>query len=311
MSLFKKPEKNDRRLKLYVYGGSGTGKTITAISSPSPAVIDMDMGTDFYADKFDMVRIKTTDVDEVNKAVDELIADPSGIKTLVLDGMSNYWDALQEKHLKRLRLKNANPNYVLQPKDYKPIKSDLKQFINKLLALDLNIFATAKDKVEYSAEQGEFMKAIGKIPDGPKEAPFMFDIVLELSITAGDKRMAKVIKDRTNKLPKEPFEYTYQELIKYIDMVELEREPVQLRAMQHLQKGSNRTTSITLDGEAVMTAGITAVTLTAIKDIVSHFNETELKDKLNEDYFVSSLLDLKEDEARQFLADLTQKLSEN
>ena len=309
MSLFNKPTKEERRFKLYVFGASGTGKTIASISFPSPAVIDMDMGTDFYTDKFDMLRIKTTDIDEVNKAVDELIKDPTGVKTLVLDGMSNYWDGLQEKHLKRLRLKNANPNYVLQPKDYKPLKADLKQFINKLLALDLNVVATAKDKAEYSADQSEFMKVVGRIPDGPKEAPFMFDTVLELSIAPDDKRMAKVIKDRTNKLPKEPFEFTYQELVKHLDMAELYREPVQLRATQQLEKSANRTTSITLDGQTVMTAGITAETLTKIKELIPNFDELELKAKLTEDYFVSSLLDLKEDEARQFLADLLMKIN--
>lgn len=309
MSLFKKPTKEERRFKLYVFGGTGTGKTITAISFPSPAVIDMDMGTDFYTDKFEMVRVKTNDIDEVNKAIDELISNPTGIKTLVLDGMSNYWDLLQEKHLKRLRLKNANPNYVLQPKDYKPLKADLKQFINKLLALDLNIVATAKDKAEYSADQGDFMKVIGRIPDGPKEAPFMFDTVLELSIAPDDKRMAKVIKDRTNKLPREPFEYTYQELVKHLDMEELNRDPVQLRAVQRLEQSANRTTSITLDGQVVMTAGILAETLSKIKELLPQFDELELKAKLTEDYFVSSLLDLKEDEARQFLADLLAKLN--
>ena len=136
----------------------------------------------------------------------------------------------------------------------------------------------------------------------------MFDIVLELSFGPGDTRLAKVIKDRTNTLPRE-FEYSYQELTKYLDMKELEREPVQLRATQRLNQVSNRTTTITLDGQSVMTAGITSDTLTKLRDIIPHFEEKELKDKLNEDYFVGSLLDLKEDEAKQFLADLQVKLN--
>jgi DNA-binding ferritin-like protein (Dps family) len=136
----------------------------------------------------------------------------------------------------------------------------------------------------------------------------LFDIVLELSFGPGDTRLAKVIKDRTNTLPRE-FEYSYQELTKYLDMKELEREPVQLRATQRLNQVSNRTTTITLDGQSVMTAGITSDTLTKLRDIIPHFEEKELKDKLNEDYFVGSLLDLKEDEAKQFLADLQVKLN--
>jgi hypothetical protein len=309
MSLFKKPTKDDRRLKMLIYGDSGTGKTVTSLYFPSPAVVDLDGGTDHYVDKFDFIRLKTTNIDEVNKAVDELIVDPNGVKTFVLDGISNYWDLLQDKHLKRLRVKKANPNYTFQPLDYKLLQSDIKSFINKLLALDSNIIVTAKAKNEYSADQSEFMKIIGKKPDGPKEAPYMFDIVLELNFVPGtEQRTAKVIKDRTNTLPKE-FEYTYQELIKYIDMKELEREPVQLRAAQRMNQTTNRTTSIILDGQATMTAGITADTLLKIRDLLPHFDKQELTDKLSEDYFISSILDLKEDEARQFLSDLQAKLT--
>jgi len=309
MSLFKKPTKDDRRLKMLIYGDSGTGKTVTSLYFPSPAVVDLDGGTDHYVDKFDFVRLKTTNIDEVNSAVDELVKDPSGVKTFVLDGISNYWDLLQDKHLKRLRVKKANPNYTFQPLDYKLLQSDLKSFVNKLLALDINIIVTAKAKNEYSADASEFMKVIGKKPDGPKEAPYMFDVVLELNITnGGEGRTAKVIKDRTNTLPKE-FEYTYQELVKYIDMKELEREPVQLRAAQRVNAANNRTTAITLDGAVTMTAGITAETLLKIRDLIPHFEEQELKNKLNEDYFIQSVLDLKEDEARQFLADLQAKLT--
>ena len=138
----------------------------------------------------------------------------------------------------------------------------------------------------------------------------LFDIVLELMFGPNDTRIAKVIKDRTNTLPKE-FEYTYQELTKYLDMKELEREPVALRAVQRLNQVSNRTVAITLDGQTVMTGGITVETFTKLRDIIPHFFERELKDKLQEDYYVGSLLDLKEDEAKQFLTDLQAKLGIN
>jgi hypothetical protein len=290
MSLFKKPTKDDRRLKMYVFGDAGTGKTITSLHMPSPAVIDLEGGTHFYVDKFDFTRIMTADVDAVNNAVDELIENPGEIKTLVLDSFSVYWDLLQDKHLKRLRLKKGKADYTFQPIDYKLLNADAKAFINKLLALDMNIVATARPVNEY-AEGGEFMKVVGKKPYGPKEAPHLFDVVLELRFGPDDTRIAKVIKDRTNTLPKE-FEYSYQELIKYVDMKELERAPVQLRAVQKLNQGNNRTTEITLDGKRVMTAGIALETLTKLRELIPNFGEQELKDKLYEDYLVQSLLDL-------------------
>ena len=48
---------------------------------PSPAVLDCDGGTNWYADAFDFKRIRVTDVDQVYQAVDELIKDPTGVNS--------------------------------------------------------------------------------------------------------------------------------------------------------------------------------------------------------------------------------------
>lgn len=309
MSKFKKAKDEPKRLKLFIYGESGTGKTVTALHFPGPAVIDLEKGTDHYADKFDMVRLQTTDTDEIIKAVDELIADPSGVKTLVIDPFSIFWESLQDKHLKRMRVKKGNPNYVLQALDYKPIKNDLKSFINKLLAVDLNIIITARSKAEYSTDAGDFMKVIGVKPDAPKELPYMFDTCLELSIQPDGKRFAKVIKDRTNKLPMEPFEFDYHKLVEYLDMKDLQREPVKLRGLQELDRIANRTTNITFEGKEIKTAGVTAKTLSEIKELISSMKEEDVINKLNDDYSVQSLLDLREDEAQLFLRDITNALN--
>ena len=292
---------------MYIYGETGTGKTVTALHFPSPAVIDLERGTDFYSDPFDFVRIQTNDWDETVKAVDELITDPGDVKTLVIDPFTVAWEILQDKHLKRLRVKKNNPNYTLQPLDYKLIKGDLKSFVNKLLAVDLNIIITARSKPEYSSDSGEFMKILGQKPDGPKEIPYLFDVVLELSKQADNTRMAKVVKDRTNKLP-ETFEFTYHKLVEYFGLKDLERAPVVLRGLQELDKLANRNTTIKFDGKDLKTAGITADTLTAIKDAIADMDETKIKEKLNDDYSVQSLLDLREDEAQLFLKDITNAL---
>jgi hypothetical protein len=179
-----------------------------------------------------------------------------------------------------------------------------------LLAVDLNIIVTARAKVEYSNDTSEFMKVIGLKPDGPKEAPHMFDVVLELTKQADNTRVVKVIKDRTNKLP-ETFEFTYAKLVEYFGQKELEREPVMLKGLQELDRLSNRGTVIIFQDREIKTAGITAVTLTKINDAIIGQDESKIKEKLNEDYSVQSLLDLKEDEAQLFLRDITNTLNQN
>jgi hypothetical protein len=307
LGLFKPATPEQRRLKLYVYGPSGVGKTITALNFPDPAVLDTDGGTAWYTQHFKFKRLQTTDVDEIHKAVDELIVDPSGVKTLVIDSFTKYYEFLVEKHIKRLRVKKGNPQYTLQPVDYKGIKGDLRSFINKLLALDLNIIATAQIKPVYSQGEGEFMKILGYEPDSHKDIPYLFDIVLELNFGPGDIRMAKVIKDRTNTLPKE-FEFTYQSMVQAMGAKELEREAVQLRTEQNLNKVSNRILAINLNGKKILTAGVTEDTLKALLETIKtiKINENDLRDKLNDDYSVTSLLDLREDEARLLLNSLVE-----
>lgn len=306
-SLFKDAKNQSKRLKMYIYGESGTGKTVTSLHFPNCAVIDLERGTDHYDTAFDFQSLQTSDVDEVSKAVDELIADPGDRKTLVIDPFTVYWELLQEKHQKRLRVKKGNANYALQPLDYKLIKNELKSFINKLLAVDLNIIITARAKTEYSNDASEFMKVIGIKPDGPKEVPYLFDVVIELSKQADNTRIAKVVKDRTNKLP-ESFEFTYHKLVEFFGIKELEREPVMLKGIQELDKLSNRNTTIIFNGKETKTAGITADTLSKISDAISDKDEAKIKEKLNEDYSVQSLLDLREDEAQLFLKDITNAL---
>lgn len=307
MGLFTPATPDARRLKMLIYGASGSGKTVTSLHMPGVVIIDMDGGSDWYMNHFKFDRLRTNDVDKVFAAVDELIKEPGNYKTLVIDSITKFWELLQEKHLKKLRVKKGKADYTFQPLDYKAIKSDLKSFINKLLALDMNIVVTAQSKTLYSQDPGEFMKVIGTEADGPKEAPYLFDVVLELTATGEDTRSARVIKDRTNTLPKTPFDFTYQKLTECFGIKELEREPVKLRAEQALNQLTNRNTKIKIGGKDIFTAGVTAETLQKLVVAVKKLSESELRDKLNEDYSVQNILDLREDEARLLYDDLTKQ----
>jgi hypothetical protein len=303
MSLFKKAEPQARRLKMYIYGETGTGKTITSLHFPSPVVVDAEKGTDYYGDLFNFERLQTADPRIINKALDELLKDPGASKTLVLDPYTAVWEAMQDIQLKRMRVKNNNPHYTLQPLDYKLLKADNKGIIQKLLALDMNIIVTARAKIIYSQDPGEFMKPIGLAPDGPKDLPFLFDVVLELGIGEKGKRFARTVKDRTNTLPNE-FEFTYESFVKYLGNEELEREPVVFKQETALNNFTDRSVEIKFKNKKIKTAGVTGETLTALSDAVKKIDKEELVNRLRSDFMVSSLLDLKEDEAKLLLKDI-------
>tara|TARA_Y100000004_G_C8951534_1_gene428741 strand:+ start:1581 stop:2507 length:927 start_codon:yes stop_codon:yes gene_type:complete len=304
MSLFTKAEKVPKRLKMYIYGETGTGKTVTSLHFPNPAVIDTERGTEYYGEFFDFHKIETSDPDEANAAIDELLKKPSGFKTLVVDPFTALYDGILEQQLTKMKVKTGNPNYTIQPLDYKHIKAAVKGFIQKLLALDMNIIVTARSKPLYSSE--EFMKLIGSTADGPKELPYMFDVVLELAKSPEDGTFwAKVQKDRTNKLP-DSFEFTYKSFTDYLGVDGLERDPVVFNQEKALEKQVGRTKDIEFKGSQIKTAGVSGATLAKLEKVTASVGEDKVKEKLKADYMIDSVLDLREDEAKLLLSDLTE-----
>jgi hypothetical protein len=308
LSLFKKAEPKSKRIKMLIYGPSGIGKTTFALNFPSPGVIDGERGTDFYGSKFNFMRIQTGDHIVVSQAIDELLQDPGDLKTFVIDPYTKIDESIVLGHLKRMRIKNNNPNYSLQPLDFKAIKEERKLFINKLLSLDMNIIITAPDKKEYSTADGEFMKVIGTGPDVPKEIPFMFDINLQAYIGEdGVTRMLRVDKDRSMLLP-ETFEMSYDTLVNIIGIEGLEREASQAKQLSTINEVAGRNIKITLNGEEIMTAGISADQLKQIQLLISPENEEKVQQTLLDDYAVNSFLDLRKDEAALFIDTLENQI---
>ena len=304
MSLFQKADVKAKRLKMYVYGTSGMGKTIISLHFPNPAVIDSEKGTDFYGEQFDFYRLQTSDHRAVGHAIDELLADPQNFKTFVIDPFTSIDESIVSSQLKRMRVKKADPNYSLQPLDYKSIKEERKNLISKLLSLDMNIILTARSKPQYSDEEGEFMKVIGNMADGPKELPYLFDVVLELTIV-DNVRTARVIKDRTNKLP-QTFEFSYPSFVKYIGLEGLEREAVVFNQQINIDSITNRQNEINFEGKKIKTAGINAHQLDKIQTLLTVLDKDKVELQLLDDYQVSSFLDLRFDEADLFIETLNQ-----
>ena len=200
-----------KKYKLFFWGPEGCYKTRTALrlgnvpdsDKPAMAVIDTEFGTDHYGGEFRFRRKQTVDPDEVFQSVKDLIKSPNGIKTLVIDSFSVYYQSLVSKYadlfLKREVTSSGNKKdyYVIQPRDYQAINREAYNFVRMLLACDFNVIATchAKDK------WGEGMKVEGKIPDGPKKMAHYFDTVVEIEDAKGGGFQGVVKrKDRTHSL---------------------------------------------------------------------------------------------------------------
>lgn len=304
--LFKKATANPRRLKMYIYGETGTGKTITSLHFPNPAVIDTEGGTEHYGKFFDFDRKKTSDFYEIFDLASNLLEDPREYKTLVIDPFSNVWDKLVNDYEKYLRKKKGDPHYLITGLDYRPLKSNIKRLVHALNDLDMNVVLTARSKAEYSNTGDDFMKQVGTKPDGPNGMEYMFDVVIELYIEnegeENERRMAVVHKDRTNTLRKR-FEFDYKTLSEQFGIEDLEREAVSFDQEKKNRSGRNHT--IELDGKEIQTAGITADQLTELKILIRNMPQEQIKQKLHIEWGVESLFDLRPDEAEMLISDLT------
>ncbi|MBU1073153.1 ATP-binding protein [bacterium] len=230
-SPFETATTTNRRLKLFLWGDTGVGKTTLALRFPHPVVIDMEGGTEHYGGDFEFDVLKATTADEVIAAVDWLLVHPHEYRTLVIDPITVFWDALQSKwraiFLRRNRGGKGHNGeyYTLQPKDWVTLKYEFKDLLRKLIRLDMNVIVTARQKAQY-ADTG-FMRVIGETFDGEKSLPYLFDTILHLYRDDG-RFMAENIKDRTNKLPHGHFKVSYEEIERCLGADSLAREAIPL-----------------------------------------------------------------------------------
>jgi len=202
-SPFQKAEALTKRLKLLVYGATGTGKTTLALKFPGVAMLDMDAGADLYEGDHSIMR--AADADSAMAAVDWLLTEKHEHRTLAIDPATIYWDALQKKWSDIFLARNKSGKgfkfefYELQPKDWMTLKAEHKEFFRKVSLLDMNVVATAREKILYSDDGG--MKKLGDTFDGEKSLPYLFDVVLRLHRGPKGEYLATTIKDRTGKLP--------------------------------------------------------------------------------------------------------------
>jgi len=207
---FAKSRTRDKRLKALFWGDSGAGKTTLALQFPRPVLIDLEGGADLYGEKCEFDVLRATSADEVMAAVRWLGEHPHEYRTLIIDPVTVYWDALQKKwsDIFLLRNKGTKANkfefYDLQPRDWMTLKAEHKELIRRLIALDMNVIVTARQKTQYA--DGGFMRAVGETFDGEKSLPYVFDVVLRLFRDEKGRFLAECLKDRTGSLPTGSFE---------------------------------------------------------------------------------------------------------
>lgn len=225
-----------QRAKVLMYGTWKVGKTSAASLLPKAFFIDTENASDWCRNEIlsrGGVIKKTSNFDEVNDLVAFLEKNNPGVNdgkpyefwTLVIDSLTPLYLNLQEK------LGGKDGGLSIQ--QWGKLKSMWKNFMLKILSLDMNVFVTSHESVEYGAE----MVRVGTKPDSEKRDPHWFDFIflLELAIKDDPKsdRMA-VCKGQRSPIGKPIFpprfrwsyESFHQYLLDFFGVDILERTPI-------------------------------------------------------------------------------------
>jgi hypothetical protein len=243
MSKFKKPDAVEKRLKMFVYGPAGVGKTVAALQFKNSAIIDTEKGCDFYSKLIassGSVVLQSTNPDEIYDELTELLTTKNPYTTLIIDPITQIYNAIQEKWT-RIFEKHAKSAKDAEVQDFGmrywgKVKGEFKAIQRLLLQIDKNVIVTAHQKDVYGAG---FSKT-GVTFDSMKGDDYFFDLVFRIENRNG-VRMAIRQKERAlpgeNKFPDE-FEWSYANFQKYYGAEILEKEsmPVNLATPEQVER---------------------------------------------------------------------------
>lgn len=236
----KKPDPAKKRLKMFIFGTWGAGKTTAIMQFPKSVIIDTEKGTENYSKtiaKSESVVLQTSNAETIKEEIKTLLTEKHEFRTLDIDPITEVRKSIEEKWL-RVFDKYAKNEKEVEMQDYgmrywAKVNGEYRSVLRMLKQLDMNVILTAHQKDIY---EGNTKTGVG--PDAGKNDGHMFDYIFQVSIENG-KLIARTRKERCeigeNKFPPE-FEWSYQNFCKFYgkDDIEKEAAPVQLASEEQV-----------------------------------------------------------------------------
>ena|SRR3990167_3223418 len=236
-----KPESKEKRLKMFIYGEAGIGKTLAALQFPNAYIIDTEKGTDFYFEiinKHNSVVLQTLNPDDIKEEIRQLLTTKHQYKTLIIDPITQVYNAVQEKWTRIFEKysKNEKEGEIQDfgMRYWGKVKGEFKGIQRLMLQLDMNVIIISHQKDVY----GTGFNKVGVTFDSMRGDDYIFDLVFRIS-KKGNDRIAETIKERAdiekNKFPSE-FVWSYVNFLKYYgkDIIEKESAPIAMATEQQV-----------------------------------------------------------------------------
>ena len=196
---FKKATKKNAKLRLALFGVSGSGKTYSALRIATGlggkiAVIDTERGSaSKYADRFnfDVEELETPSINNIKLIINQA----QGYDVLIIDSLTHAWLELLQEVETIARTKFGGNSWSAWSEGT-PKQMSL---INALLDFKGHIIATMRTETNWTTQTNDKGKVVpvrvGEAPKQGKGIEYEFDMLMQLS----QDHNALVIKDRTGK----------------------------------------------------------------------------------------------------------------
>lgn len=222
---------DSKRLKLFLFGGAGVGKTYTALCFPKPFVIDTELRNQKYYKKMELqqgVLYQTEDHEEILNVVRTLASTKHEFQSLVIDSATLVYQRVVSDFEKKKGAR-SKPN-----EEYQSANNWFRKFVHLLRKVDMHVIFTAEAKDIYNLDAQERAKQIaelnkdyvtGKTFDTYKRLDHMCDLTFEVKFD-GARRVGilrKFIDGREPKVNDYPrdIDLNYENIINLADRLEL------------------------------------------------------------------------------------------
>lgn len=235
----KPPVKQSLRLKAFIYGPAGVGKTLAALQFPNAYIIDTAKETTRYAklinDKKSEV-LYCSDPYEILKELEELGTTKHRFTTIVIDEITTLYQNLQtiwtDKFIEAAEKDNSKNSKAVLLQDFgfrywDKVKRDWRRIMNALRNLDMNVIVNAHQKDKYGSNQA----IIGIASDSEKNDEYFSDFVFRLikrgkefkAITEKQRVLPVELDPESTQFPDEFF-WNYDNLVQFYNREYLEAE---------------------------------------------------------------------------------------
>ena len=200
---FKKAIKSESKLRLALYGISGSGKTYTSLAiaeglGSKIALIDTERGSaSKYADKFNFDAMDLQDY-TIEGYIQAINSASNVYDVLIVDSISHCYEKLLER-VEQLAQTKFKGNTWSAWSEGTPLQH---KFVDCILRFTGHIIVTMRSKTEWGVnnENGKVrIQRLGTSPTQRSGIEYEFDLVAELT----SDHIAHVIKDRTGKFQDE------------------------------------------------------------------------------------------------------------